>query len=159
MTPTTVYKLVVLEYMSVFLYFSCGFSMNDFQADYSDKSNVSPKSSAKKKKGKPKDDDDECSSEEERWLHAIEAGKLEEVRFFFAVSFVNPYRLLCANWRFDYRSTMNWRKLSRKIPNWWPLVNELCWNVNRIRMGSANSYYPFRQVYQLEKLILWRVYR
>ena len=27
------------------------------------------------------DNDDETDSEEERWLHAIEAGKLEEVKF------------------------------------------------------------------------------
>ncbi|XKL67407.1 hypothetical protein PGB90_002898 [Kerria lacca] len=55
---------------------------NDFQSEFSDfssKLNASPKNNAKKKKGKSKDDDDGCSSEEERWLHAIESGKLEEV--------------------------------------------------------------------------------
>jgi hypothetical protein len=38
----------------------------------------SPKTLAKKKKGKGKDSG--TSSEEERWLDAIESGKLEEVR-------------------------------------------------------------------------------
>jgi INO80 complex subunit B len=37
----------------------------------------SPKTSSKKKKGKGKDSG--TSSEEERWLDAIESGKLEEV--------------------------------------------------------------------------------
>jgi hypothetical protein len=37
-----------------------------------------PKTSSKKKKGKGKDSG--TSSEEERWLDAIESGKLEEVR-------------------------------------------------------------------------------
>lgn len=40
-------------------------------------SNMSPKVAAKKKKGKGKDSG--TSSEEERWLDAIESGKLEEV--------------------------------------------------------------------------------
>lgn len=39
--------------------------------------NISPKVASKKKKGKGKDSG--TSSEEERWLDAIESGKLEEV--------------------------------------------------------------------------------
>lgn len=55
---------------------------NDFQIEYSDMSSKvgeSPRQNSKKKKPKTKDDDDGCSSEEERWLHAIESGKLDEV--------------------------------------------------------------------------------
>lgn len=63
---------------------SFSFQINDSQLDISEKINASPKNSAKKKKNKSKDDDDEPSSEEERWLHAIEAGKLEEVRLTIA---------------------------------------------------------------------------
>lgn len=66
----------------IFYYFSCSIISNDFQIEYSDisnKVNESPRQNAKKKKSKTKDDDDDCSSEEERWLHAIESGKLDEV--------------------------------------------------------------------------------
>lgn len=66
----------------VYIFFNSFYPISalaDIQLDYAEKSNASPKNSAKKKKNKSKDDDDEPSSEEERWLHAIEAGKLEEV--------------------------------------------------------------------------------
>ncbi len=69
--------------------YSCSFSLNDFQIDNQETSNKlipSPKSSAKKKKMKSKDDDDDYSSEEERWLHAIESGKLDEVVLIFLKS-------------------------------------------------------------------------
>ncbi|KAK7579644.1 hypothetical protein V9T40_000273 [Parthenolecanium corni] len=61
---------------------NCSVISNDFQTEYSDISNKvgeSPRQNAKKKKTKNKDDEDGCSSEEERWLHAIESGKLDEV--------------------------------------------------------------------------------
>jgi hypothetical protein len=50
----------------------------------------SPKTLSKRKKGKGKDSG--TSSEEERWLDAIESGKLEEVRFCFSFScnFLKP---------------------------------------------------------------------
>lgn len=72
----------MINYWKFIFYFCSSSSLieNDFQTEFTDllnKANVSPKQ--KKKKMKSKDGEDGYSSEEERWLHAIESGKLEEV--------------------------------------------------------------------------------